>query len=443
VKRIPAALLLFGLSAPQIPSSEYHARRERLLSSHSEGIVLLHARPAEAALDSHNFKQSASFFYFTGLANQPSAILALDGPRRESLLFVPEPPSSFGFEVEGVSLEPGDASARSHGFDHVRPWTEFARWLDGRLAEGIDRVYLDESRRPVPPGNPRELWPMAGEETLFRRSLEARFPTAKFGSAAGGIRAMRWVKSESEIRVLREVARATSEALLLGIRSIRPGSSQRRAEAAVVSGCIEAGAEGPSFWPWTMAGPNARVSSLVRSFYDYHHLDREMSEGELVRVDVGCDLGHYEGDVGRTVPVSGRFTPEQAQAWDLLIAAYRAGLSAVRDGATREDIAEASRRAVSAALPGLATDYARKAARAMLEGGDDLWHVHGVGLESGEERIERLASGSVIAFEPMFEVDADAFYLEDMILVTKSGHEVLSRGLPYTAEEIARVLTGH
>jgi Xaa-Pro aminopeptidase len=443
VKRIPAALLLFGVSAAEIPRSEYVARRERLLSSHSNGIVLLHARPAEAALDSHNFKQNASFFYFTGLSSQPSAILALDGPRKESLLFVPEPPSSFGIEVEGVSLEPGDSSARSHGFDDVRPWTEFAAWLDGRIAQGVDRVYLDESRRPVPPGNPSELWPMAGEENLFRRSLEARFPKAKLESAAGAMRAMRWVKSESEIQVLREVARATAEALLAGMRSIHPGSTQRRAEAAVVSGCIEAGAEGPSFWPWTMAGPNARVGMLVRSFYDYHHLEREMREGELVRVDVGCDLGHYEGDVGRTVPVSGRFTPEQAEAWNLLIAAYRGGLSAVRAGATREEIAAASRGAVSASLPTLRTDYASKAARAMLEGGDDLWHVHGVGLESGEERNDRLASGSVIAFEPMFEVDADAFYLEDMILVTESGHEVLSRGLPYTAEEIGRVMTRH
>jgi len=234
------------------------------------------------------------------------------------------------------------------------------------------------------------------------------------------------------------VARATTRALLRGIRSIHPGASQRDAEAAVISGCIEAGAEGPAFWPWTMAGENARGANLVRSLYDYHHLDRTMREGELVRVDVGCDLGHYEGDVGRTVPVSGRFTPEQAEAWDLLILAYRAGLAAMRAGLTHKELAETSRTAVRAAAPTLKTDYARRAARAMLEGGDNLWHVHGVGLESGEERLERLEAGSVITFEPMFEVGADAFYLEDMILITAAGHEVLSSGLPYTAEEIAR-----
>ena len=82
--------------------------------------------------------------------------------------------------------------------------------------------------------------------------------------------------------------------------------------------------------------------------------------------------------------------------------------------------------------------YGRRAAVALVEGGDGVWHVHGVGLDAGEERLERLEAGSVIAFEPMFSVDEDAYYLEDMILVTEQGHEILTPGLPYTAVEIAK-----
>ena len=125
--------------------------------------------------------------------------------------------------------------------------------------------------------------------------------------------------------MLRDVAKASPSALLAGMRA---------SELAIVSGCIAAGAEGPSFWPWTMSGPNAHAGNLVRSFYDYHHLDRQMKAGELVRMDIGCDLGHYEGDVGRTVPVSGAFSTEQAEAWDLLISAYRAGLAVMKAGVT-------------------------------------------------------------------------------------------------------------
>ena len=68
------------------------------------------------------------------------------------------------------------------------------------------------------------------------------------------------------------------------------------------------------------------------------------------------------------------------------------------------------------------------------------WHIHGVGLDGGETGTDRLEEGSVIAFEPMFSVDGDAYYMEDMILVTESGHEILTRGLPYTADEIEAVM---
>ena len=134
------------------------------------------------------------------------------------------------------------------------------------------------------------------------------------------------MKSAGEIAILRKNARATAAALLAGIQQIRPGVMQREVEAVVVASCFEAGARGPSFWPWLMSGPNAQIDRLVRSFYDYGHLNRRMQAGELVRVDIGCGGGSYGGDVGRTVPVSGKFTKEQSEIWDLLVAGYRAGL---------------------------------------------------------------------------------------------------------------------
>lgn len=434
-----AALIVFTRASAfatrtQIAPDEYGARRARLMDRFADGIVILHARPVAAGLTDHGFKQDAAFFYFTGLANQPSAILAVDGVAKESFLFVPEPPQSFGVTVEGVSLEPLEGS-------WIRDWNELTGYLTERVEAGA-RLYLDEPRRPETPGNPKGLRPVAGDHLLFRLSLEEAFPGASFGSAASAIREMRWVKSDAEVAVLRDVARASAEALREGIRAVEPGVRQRASEAAVVSGCLLAGAEGPSFWPWTMAGRNAHTPRLVRSFYDYEHLDREMLAGELVRIDVGCDLGHYEGDVGRTVPVSGSFSERQAEAWNLLIAGYRGGLAAMRAGATRAELAEASRRAVRSAEPALDSDYARRAARAMLEGGDAVWHLHGVGLEAGEERVDPLRAGAVVAYEPGFSVDEDAYYLEDMILITQDGHEVLSVDLPYTADEIARMMRG-
>ena len=80
------------------------------------------------------------------------------------------------------------------------------------------------------------------------------------------------------------------------------------------------------------------------------------------------------------------------------------------------------------------------AAEAILSGGPGVCHIHGVGIESGEDIPPQLRAGMVVAYEPGFSIGPDAYYLEDMILVTRDGHRVLSDGLPDTAEEIARVM---
>ena len=94
------ALMLLAV-LQTVPTSEYRERRERLLARRADGIVLIHARSTAAGLGAHGFKQNASFFYLTGLASQPSAILALDGPKGEAVLFVPDAPRSFGFSCRG------------------------------------------------------------------------------------------------------------------------------------------------------------------------------------------------------------------------------------------------------------------------------------------------------------------------------------------------------
>jgi Xaa-Pro aminopeptidase len=186
-----------------------------------------------------------------------------------------------------------------------------------------------------------------------------------------------------------------------------------------------------------MSGPNAHLGNVVRSFFDYEHLNREMKEGELVRMDVGCAVSMYEGDVGRTVPVAGTFNADQREALDLLVRAYRAGLGAVKAGVTLETVMERARSEVARARESLATEYARRAAAHLIAAPlRETWHIHGVGLDGGETGTDTLEVGSVIAFEPMFSVDADAYYMEDMILVTEIGHEILTPGLPYTAAEI-------
>ncbi|MGI9625855.1 MAG: aminopeptidase P N-terminal domain-containing protein [Longimicrobiales bacterium] len=427
---------------PQLPISveEYRARRDRLMTALDGGITLLHAQPTEKAMEQWGFVQDPSFLYFTGLSDLTGAILALDAPAEEVRLFLPPAPESFGFAVEGLVPSPGQATAEELAVTSAESWDGFASWLDGRLEGGVTTLYVDEPRRPEAAGVPPGMAATAGPRQLWRASLEGRFPTARFESAKEAIHALRWVKSHAEIDALRANAEATVHALREAARQMSPGMRQREGESRVVSACIEAGAQGPSFWPWLMSGPNARVGRLVQAFFRYDQLDRIMNAGELVRVDIGCAGDLYGADVGRTLPVSGAFSEGQREAWDLLIEGYLAGIQVMADGVTVDSVRAASVDAIRVATPGLTTPMGRSASEAILSGGSGVWHIHGVGIESGEDAAPVLRAGAVVAYEPGFELGPDAFYLEDMIVITDDGAEILSVGLPHDASGIEAMM---
>ena len=102
--------LPIALSAQPIPLAEFGDRRAEVLKHLNDGILLLHARSAPKEMEQPGWIQDASFLYFTGLVNQPGAILALDGPRREARLFVPPPPLSFGHGAMSVFRKNGHRS---------------------------------------------------------------------------------------------------------------------------------------------------------------------------------------------------------------------------------------------------------------------------------------------------------------------------------------------
>jgi Xaa-Pro aminopeptidase len=464
VKNIIRAALLFVISTPcvitmargehhrkpqtdKITISEFQARRKQAMKLLPAGVLVLHARSALKTEDQSGFRQDATFYYFTGLESAMSAILAIDASTQESWLFVPSKLGGLADQMGDKALvKPGAEPEAQLKIDHVVHWEEFASYIDRRLAADPKLIiYVDEGgfsnlwlgHESNPPGlalveNPYRLW---------RRALEERWPKATVKSAKQVIVEMRRIKSEAEIEVMRRVARSSAAALQAGLGALQPDRSQREVEAEVVRECIRSGGEGPSFWPWAMAGPNSAFPAPFASFADYRHLNRIMQRGEVARLDVGCAVDHYEGDVGRTAPVGGRFDPGQRETWEMLISAYRAGLSMMRDGARTADVIAASLREIERLKDSMKTPLGKKAV-AVLLGHDGMryWQAHGVGLEAAEPSPEVLRSGMIVAFEPIFAVEGQGFYLEDMILIKRDGYEILTTGLPYSADEIERLV---
>jgi Xaa-Pro aminopeptidase len=252
---------------------------------------------------------------------------------------------------------------------------------------------------------------------------------------------VRAVKDSAEITTLRRVAANSAAALRAGLSRFAAGRHQRDVEGAVVDACTRNAGDGPSFWPWVMSGPLAVFPTAFTSSVDMHNLDRVMRAGEVARLDIGCQVNHYMGDVGRTVPVSGTFTPEQAEVIDLLVATYRAGLAVLRDGVTDSAVFHASRMEAAQRRAAMRTALGRHAAAVIAESDSvPYWQIHGIGLDIAEQLPSVLRAGMVLDYEPIFSVEGQGFYMEDMILVTPTGYEILTKGLPSTAAEIERAM---
>jgi Xaa-Pro aminopeptidase len=426
---------------PSPPTATFRARRDRVIEAAADAIILIRSRSSVMTLNEVAFRQEPTFYYLTGLANAVGALLVMDSGRHESWLFVPEPGQIPGSSLHAPYgyVESGSASTERLGLDQIASWNEFESFVDRRLAEDPTLVIRGPFRNDPASATPARLVGR-DEAGLWESALRARWPQARFGPAPN-MAALRTVKDSVEVAVLRRVAASSSTALHAGLAALRPGRRQREAEVEVVAACVGAGADRVSYWPWLMTGSNTDVAVTMQLFADSRFLDRVMRAGELAHVDVGCALEHYEGAVGRTAPVSGRFDPGQREAWDLFVAAYRAALQLIRPGRTSQDVFGAWQAEFKRRRPQLKTAFAKRTADVALSPeAATLWQMDGVGVSPSDGIIDTIQVGQVLATEPILTVDGVGLYLQDMVLVTPEGADVLTKGLPYTATEIEAVM---
>ena len=211
---------------------------------------------------------------------------------------------------------------------------------------------------------------------------------------------MRQVKDEDEIRRLRRAVAITSDALLEGMAATQPGMREYELEALIEYGFHRRGAE-------------------------------------LVVIDVGAEYGYYSADLARTLPVSGQFSPRQRQLYDLVLGAQEAAIAEVRPGGdllTLDRTARAYLRNRSGSLCG-----GFGCERYFIHG---LSHWLGMDVHDGGSYSRRLEPGMVLTVEPGIYLAAESLgiRIEDVVLVTPQGGEVLSSGLPRSAAAVERAM---
>jgi len=448
-----AALVLAVPPAPEF----FAAHRQRLLDRLPAGAVaVFHAAPeGQAEVDADPYRQDSTFWWLTGFG-EPDSVVVLrkdpaSGPRY--VMFVP----------------PRDAAAEQ--------WNGWRKGVEGASREHqAEAAYTNaEVWKRLP-----ELWRGAralvvsdGGDTGFRaRLLEAwRAGDANateprpVADAAPIVGALRLIKDEGEVALLRRAAALSAEAHLAAMRATRPGAWEHTLKAAIVGTCLAGGSARMAYPPIVGGGRNSVI-------LHYQTADARLVAGDMIVNDTGCEYSMYAADVTRSYPVSGRFTAEQRAIYEIVLQAQKAGFEKARPGAALRDVHQATAEVVVDGLLRLGIlsgDRARiletREYQKFYPHGSSHWigmRVHDVGSYGYPEGVERLARygqataklepGMAFTIEPGLYVPeastADRKWwnigarIEDVVLVTPGGAECLSCAAPREISDVERAISG-
>jgi Xaa-Pro aminopeptidase len=393
----------------------------------------------------HDYRQDSDFYYLTGF-DEPESVVLLDAQERKTVLFVrardPEREVWDGPRAGVLGAK------ETYGADEAFPVPE----LDERLATAFQ--------------NRRRIYFRLGKNRAFDERLLAAVERVR-GRQRTGVSApceivdpgellhdMRLHKSPEEIGTMRAAAAITKEAHVLAMAAARPGMFEYEIEGQLLDTFRRRGSDRPAYGCIVGSGPNACV---------LHHRknDRRIEAGDLVLIDAGCEYDYYASDVTRTFPVGRDFSAAQQAIYELVLQAQLEGIEATRPGATFDTIHERSVEVIVRGLVGLGLMTGEvekiietKTYKRFFMHRTGHWlgmDVHDVGAYFVAGQPRKLEPGMVITVEPgVYIAPTDdtvpaewrgiGVRIEDDVLVTESGRDVLTADIPKTVEDVRRSL---
>lgn len=455
MKKLPVllitAILLSALSAFSQTPAEWQAHRTEFMRHLGErSVALLKANPEYIRNDDveHEYRQSSDFYYLTGMPEKESMLLLLPagmnvrelGGRVREILFV-MPRNALMETWDGIRLGPEGAKTQL-GFEAVLNNDRFEEFAERALANA-DTVYVESERVGL-------NQPLNETLDLLKRARE-RFPNLIVANAGKILHPMREVKSEAEIALLRKAIDITCAGHREVMRSAKPGMREYELEAMLEYVFTRSGSERLGFPSIVGSGPNSCI-------LHYRAGKRVINSGEVIVIDIGAEYGMYTADVTRTIPISGKFTKEQAAIYQIVYDAQEAAFQKIKPGAAYSEPHEASARVVTEGLlklgilQGTVEENLRsRAYRDFFLHGSN----HYIGLDVHDAGTHGpLKPGVLITVEPGIYISEAAVAkhgldkkyanigvrIEDDVLVTATGYELLSGSAPRAITEIEALM---
>ncbi len=431
---IVAALLLLLVSMPGAerfgyPPEEFAARRQRLAKSLGSGTLLMFGAAAQPP--GVRFRQDNDFFYLTG-SEALGAVLVMDAPTGQTHLFMPKL-SAREVQYEGGNwLDEPDAASK-YALASIQPLTSLQEFLArrrtfdsqtlwARLSErdevnfGRVDVAIHQARRL---NNPFAQFP--SEDALRIQALRLQFPYYDLKDATPHIDRLRLIKTPRELEILRYNGRISAEAVRRAIEISQPGRFEYEFEAEATHWLLKHGMQGAAYPAIVASGPNGNQ-------WHYEASERQTKTGDLVVMDYAGDLDHLTTDITRTWPVSGRFTEDQRKAYECVLEAQKAIAAAIRPGVTRAVVRKIAEDIFT--RRGFDPRYAY------------IGHYVGMSVHDVGDWNTPFEAGMVLAIEPIIDLPDTQLHVrvEDTILVTPTGAEVLTGAVPKEIEPLLALI---
>ena len=437
-------------------------RRKRLLALMEPGSVAVLPTAPEVARNSDSdypYRHDSHFYYLTGFS-EPEAVLVMVAARGEdpalAILFCRE--KNPEREIWDGYRHGPEAARAAFGFDTAHPVASLDTEM-ARLLANAPSLYL-------PSGRGAHLLQL---ETRVKGWLDAVRGQSRSGVTAPEtlrnvlplIDEMRLIKDGEEQATMLRAATISGQAHARAMRTSRPGMHEYEIEAELLHEFRRNGAQAPAYNSIVASGANACV-------LHYSANDALVKDGDLVLIDAGCELDGYASDITRTYPVNGRFSAPQRELYQLVLDAQEAALQAIRPGQPYQSVHDAAVRVLVQGMldfglldqgkyASLDEAIASKSYTQFYMHGTGHWlgmDVHDVGLYRDVQATGKpsrpLEPGMVLTVEPGIYVRPAegvpeqywniGIRIEDDVLVTASGHTILSAAAPKTIAEIEQLM---
>ena len=382
------------------------------------------------------FRQQSDLFYFTGISQEETILMLYPGcpnPDLREVLFIIEPTASLQ-TWEGHKYSRKEARDVS-GIEKVR-WLE---QFDVVLAEAMsfaENVYLNAIEYA------KFSTDVPYRDLRFAREIREKYPNHDYKRSAPLVYSLRTIKSDEEIRLIKEAIDITGKAFERILKFVGPGVTEYQVEAEITHEFLFNGASGSAYHPIIASGENACTLHYIQN-------SDTCKAGDLLLMDFGAEYGHYAADLTRTIPVSGRFTDRQKACYNAVLHVLKQAPRLLVPGNTIDKVNKAVNKFMEEEMIGLGL-FSREQvlsqdpekpvyAKYFMHG---VSHFLGLDVHDVGSKFEPFRPGMVFTFEPGLYIREEkiGIRIENNYLVTEGEPVDLTAGIPVEAEEIERLI---